>query len=129
MDGVTVEDVAAASEALQTETLEVAAVDDALREAFVSPEDAELERELEALLDPVPAPAPLPDFPSVEGLRPPAPVASAAPVAPPPPEPASAPLPDFPSVPVDELSLEGLSLAEPPAPASPVAPARTPVPA
>ena len=62
----------------------------------MSPEDAELERELEALLDPVPAPE----------------------------------LPDFPSVPVEELSLAGLSLAEPPAPASPrVAPARTPVPA
>ena len=95
LDGVSVEDVAAASEALQTETLEVAAVDDALKEAFVSPEDADLERELEALLDP-PAPE----------------------------------LPDFPSVPVEELSLAGLSLAEPPAPASPpVAPARTPVPA
>ena len=94
LDGVTVADVEAASEALQTETAEVAAVDDALREAFVSP-DADLERELEALLDPVPAPE----------------------------------LPDFPSVPVEELSLAGLSLAEPPAPASPVAPARTPVPA
>ena len=95
LDGVTVADVEAASEALQTETLEVAAVDDALKEAFVSPEDADLERELEALLDP-PAPE----------------------------------LPDFPSVPVEELSLAGLSLAEPPAPASPpVAPARTPVPA
>ena len=94
LDGVSVEDVAAASEALQTESSEVAAVDDALREAFVSPEDADLERELEALLDP-PAPE----------------------------------LPDFPSVPVEELSLAGLSLAEPPAPASPVAPARTPVPA
>ena len=95
LDGVTVEDVAAASEALQTESSEVAAVDDALKEAFVSPEDADLERELEALLDP-PAPE----------------------------------LPDFPSVPVEELSLAGLSLAEPPAPASPpVAPARTPVPA
>jgi len=97
LDGVSVEDVAAASEALQTESLEVAAVDDALREAFSSSPDADLERELEALLDPVPAPAPLPDFPSV---------------------------------PVEELSLAGLSLAEPPpAPASPVAPARTPVPA
>ena len=94
LDGVSVEDVAAASEALQTETAEIAAVDDALKEAFVSPEDADLERELEALLDP-PAPE----------------------------------LPDFPSVPVEELSLAGLSLAEPPAPASPVAPARTPVPA
>ena len=95
LDGVSVEDVAAASEALQTETAEVAAVDDALKEAFVSPEDADLERELEALLDP-PAPE----------------------------------LPDFPSVPVEELSLAGLSLAEPPAPASPpVPPARTPVPA
>ena len=94
LDGVSVEDVAAASEALQTESLEVAAVDDALREAVASPEDADLERELEALLDP-PAPE----------------------------------LPDFPSVPVEELSLAGLSLAEPPAPASPVAPARTPVPA
>ena len=93
LDGVTVADVEAASEALQTETLEVAAVDDALRGTFVSPEDADLERELEALLDPVPAPE----------------------------------LPDFPSVPVEELSLAGLSLAEPPAPASPVA-ARTPVP-
>ena len=97
LDGVTVEDVAAASEALQTETAEVAAVDDALREAFSSSPDADLERELEALLEP-----------------------SASPVV----------LPDFPSVPVDELSLAGLSLAEPPAPASPpVAPARTPVPA
>jgi len=97
LDGVTVADVEAASEALQTESSEVAAVDDALKEAFVSPEDADLERELEALLDPVPAPAPLPDFPSV---------------------------------PVEELSLAGLSLAEPPAPASPpIAPARTPVPA
>ena len=95
LDGVTVADVEAASEALQTETAEVAAVDDALREAVASPEDADLERELEALLDP-PAPE----------------------------------LPDFPSVPVEELSLAGLSLAEPPAPASPpVAPARTPVPA
>ena len=95
LDGVSVEDVAAASEALQTESLEVAAVDDALREAVASPEDADLERELEALLDP-PAPE----------------------------------LPDFPSVPVEELALAGLSLAEPPAPASPpVAPARTPVPA
>jgi len=101
---VSVEDVAAASEALQTETAEVAAVDDALREAFVSPEDADLERELEALLDP------------------PAPVASAASVAPPPPpEPASAPLPDFPSVPVEELSLEGLSLADAPVARTPVA--------
>ena len=95
LDGVSVEEVEAASEALQTEHAEVAAVDDALREAFVSPEDADLERELEALLVP-PAPE----------------------------------LPDFPSVPVEELSLAGLSLAEPPAPASPpVAPARTPVPA
>ena len=94
LDGVTVADVAAASEALQTENSEVAAVDDALRGAFVSPEDADLERELEALLEPSPA------------------------------------LPDFPSVPVEELSLAGLSLAEPPAPASPpAAPARTPVPA
>ena len=80
---MTVADVEAASEALQTETLEVAAVDDALHEAFSSSADAELERELEALLDPVPAPE-LPDFPSVEGLslaglslaEPPAPAAS-----------------------------------------------------
>ena len=80
--------------AAATSAINIAAVDDALKEVFVSPEDADLERELEALLDP-PAPE----------------------------------LPDFPSVPVDELSLAGLSLAEDPAPASPVAPARTPVPA